>query len=142
MIRGDGGGVRTLGMRSNTQLSALLRLRRIIRAGRYDVVHTCSFPYFSLLSAAIARPLWRYRLAVDWFELWSASYWREYLGGIGGRAGLTVQRICARVRQPKFFTLVSRTSAPSAWRASYRGCARRSSRSVVKSDSRARSPIC
>jgi hypothetical protein len=40
MIRGDGGGVRTLGMRSNTQLSALLRLRRIIRAGRYDVVHT------------------------------------------------------------------------------------------------------
>lgn len=40
MIRGDGGGVRTLGMRSNTQLSALMRLRRIIRAGRYDVVHT------------------------------------------------------------------------------------------------------
>jgi glycosyltransferase involved in cell wall biosynthesis len=39
MIRADGTGVRSLGMRSNTQLSALLRLRRIIRAGRYDVVH-------------------------------------------------------------------------------------------------------
>jgi glycosyltransferase involved in cell wall biosynthesis len=40
MIRADGTAVRTLDMRRNTQLSALLRLRRIIRAGRYDVVHT------------------------------------------------------------------------------------------------------
>ena len=40
MIRSDGNGVRSLGMQSNTQLSALIRLRRIIRAGRYDVVHT------------------------------------------------------------------------------------------------------
>jgi glycosyltransferase involved in cell wall biosynthesis len=40
MIRADGGAVRSLEMRRNTQLSALLRLRRIIRAGRYDVVHT------------------------------------------------------------------------------------------------------
>jgi glycosyltransferase involved in cell wall biosynthesis len=40
MIRVDGTAVRTLDMRSNTQLSALLQLRRIIRAGRYDVVHT------------------------------------------------------------------------------------------------------
>jgi glycosyltransferase involved in cell wall biosynthesis len=40
MIRADGGSVRDLGMTSNTQLSALLRLRRLIRAGRYDVVHT------------------------------------------------------------------------------------------------------
>jgi glycosyltransferase involved in cell wall biosynthesis len=40
MIRGDGTGVRSLEMQRNTQLSALLRLRRIIRAGRYDVVHT------------------------------------------------------------------------------------------------------
>ncbi|HEY9240726.1 MAG TPA: glycosyltransferase [Streptosporangiaceae bacterium] len=40
MIRADGGSVRDLGMTSNTQISALLRLRRLIRAGRYDVVHT------------------------------------------------------------------------------------------------------
>jgi glycosyltransferase involved in cell wall biosynthesis len=40
MIRADGGRVRDMGMTRNTQLSALLRLRRIIRAGRYDVVHT------------------------------------------------------------------------------------------------------
>ncbi len=39
MIRADGGRVRDLGMRRNTELSALLRLRRLIRDGQYDVVH-------------------------------------------------------------------------------------------------------
>ena len=38
-IRADGTSVRDIGMRRNTQLSALLRLRKIIRAGNYDVVH-------------------------------------------------------------------------------------------------------
>ncbi|HUA28548.1 MAG TPA: glycosyltransferase [Streptosporangiaceae bacterium] len=39
MIREDGGRVRNIGMTSNTQLSALLKLRRLIRDGGYDVVH-------------------------------------------------------------------------------------------------------
>jgi glycosyltransferase involved in cell wall biosynthesis len=38
-IRASGVTVRDLGMRSNTQLGALLRLRKIIRDGGYDVVH-------------------------------------------------------------------------------------------------------
>ena len=38
-IRADGTPVRDIGMRRNTELTALLKLRRIIRAGRYDVVH-------------------------------------------------------------------------------------------------------
>ncbi len=40
MIRGEGNRVRDLGMTRNTQLSALLALYRLIRGGRYDVVHT------------------------------------------------------------------------------------------------------
>src|ERR1700704_2660295 len=40
MIRADGGRVRDAGMTSNTQFAALLRLRRLIREGGYDVVHT------------------------------------------------------------------------------------------------------
>jgi glycosyltransferase involved in cell wall biosynthesis len=40
MIRSDGTRVRDLDMRSNTEVSALLRLRRLIRDGGYDVVHT------------------------------------------------------------------------------------------------------
>jgi glycosyltransferase involved in cell wall biosynthesis len=39
-IRGDGVSVQDIGMQRNTELAALLRLRRLIRAGRYDVVHT------------------------------------------------------------------------------------------------------
>jgi glycosyltransferase involved in cell wall biosynthesis len=69
---------------------------------RYDVVHTCAFPYFSLLAAALARPVGRYGLVADWFEVWSRGYWREYLGGLGGRIGALVQRLCARVPQRAF----------------------------------------
>jgi glycosyltransferase involved in cell wall biosynthesis len=78
-------------------------LAHLLRRGRrYEVVHTCSFPYFSLLAAAAVRPLARYGLVVDWFEVWSPSYWREYLGGLAGRVGLLVQRLCARVPQRAF----------------------------------------
>lgn len=38
-LHGDGVHVRDLGMRRNTQLAALPRLRKIIRTGGYDVVH-------------------------------------------------------------------------------------------------------
>lgn len=75
----------------------------LLRNGRrYDVVHTCAFPYFSLLSAALLRPLLGYKLVVDWFEVWSRTYWREYLGGAGGRLGALVQRLCALVPQQAF----------------------------------------
>jgi glycosyltransferase involved in cell wall biosynthesis len=78
-------------------------LAHLLRHGRrYDVVHTCSFPYFSLLAAALVRPAMGFALFVDWFEVWSSSYWRDYLGGIGGRIGALVQRICARVPQRAF----------------------------------------
>jgi Glycosyl transferase 4-like domain len=50
-------------------------LRHLIRRERrYDVVHTASFPYFSLLAAAAVRPLTRYRMVVDWHELWTREY--------------------------------------------------------------------
>jgi glycosyltransferase involved in cell wall biosynthesis len=78
-------------------------LCHLLRHGRrYDAVHTCAFPYFSLLAAALARPLGRYRLVSDWFEVWSRDYWRGYLGGVGGRVGALVQRLCARVPQHAF----------------------------------------
>ncbi len=79
---------------------ALLHLLRHGR--RYDVVHTCAFPYFSLLAAALLAPLRGYELVVDWFEVWSRSYWRDYLGGVGGRVGELVQHLCARTHQRAF----------------------------------------
>jgi glycosyltransferase involved in cell wall biosynthesis len=72
------------------------------RGGRYDVVHTASFPYFSLLAAGLVRPLRRYGLVVDWHEVWSRDYWREYLGRAGGWVGWAVQRLCARLPQRAF----------------------------------------
>lgn len=78
-------------------------LGHLLRHGRdYDVVHMASFPYFSVLAAAAARPLGRYGLVVDWHELWSASYWHGYLGGAKGRLGHAVQHACARVRHRAF----------------------------------------
>lgn len=66
---------------------------------RYDVVHAASFPYFSLLAAALTRPLHRFALTVDWWEVWTLEYWSEYIGRAGGRAGHLVQRLCARLPQ-------------------------------------------
>jgi glycosyltransferase involved in cell wall biosynthesis len=78
-------------------------LVHLLRHGRrYEVVHTCAFPYFSLLAAALARPLMGFGLVVDWFEVWSRAYWRKCLGGAGGRVGELVQRLCARVPQRAF----------------------------------------
>jgi glycosyltransferase involved in cell wall biosynthesis len=75
-------------------------LAHLLRRGRdYEVVHACAFPYFSLLAAALARPLRGFALEVDWFEVWSRHYWLDYLGGPGGRIGAFVQRLCARVPQ-------------------------------------------
>ncbi|HST34319.1 MAG TPA: glycosyltransferase [Solirubrobacteraceae bacterium] len=74
----------------------------LVRGRRYDVVHTSAFPYFSLLAAGLLRRLGGYELIVDWFEVWSRSYWRDYLGGLRGRFGALVQRACAHVRQRAF----------------------------------------
>ena len=74
----------------------------LVRGNRYDVVHTASFPYFSLLAAAMARRRGGYRIVVDWHEVWTREYWREYLGRVGGAMGWSVQRACLRVPQRAF----------------------------------------
>jgi hypothetical protein len=66
----------------------LLRHRR-----SYDAVHVCMTPVFSVLTARLAllgsgRPM-----GVDWLEVWSAAYWRTYLGGPAGQVGALVQRL-------------------------------------------------
>jgi glycosyltransferase involved in cell wall biosynthesis len=78
-------------------LAHLLRNRR-----RYDVVHTCSFPYFPLLSASIAKAAGGPPIVTDWVEVWPRDYWRDYLGTAGGTAGAAVQRLCIRLTGPAF----------------------------------------
>jgi glycosyltransferase involved in cell wall biosynthesis len=69
---------------------------------RYDVVHTASFPYFSLLAAALLRRVGGYRLVVDWHEVWSRAYWHEYVGRLRGEIGWRIQRLGARTRHRAF----------------------------------------
>lgn len=77
-------------------------LWHLLRRGDYDAVHTASFPYFSLLAAGAVRPLRRFHLVVDWHEVWTRRYWREYLGRWAGEVGWLVQLICARLPQRAF----------------------------------------
>jgi glycosyltransferase involved in cell wall biosynthesis len=78
-------------------------LAHLARHGsRYEVVHTASFPFFSVLAAGALRRLRGYALVVDWFEVWSRAYWRGYLGAVGGAAGSLAQAACARVPQRAF----------------------------------------
>jgi glycosyltransferase involved in cell wall biosynthesis len=65
-------------------------------------VHTASFPYFSLLSAAAVRRQGGYSLQVDWHEVWSRSYRREYLGPGAGEIGWLIQRACVLLHQRAF----------------------------------------
>lgn len=78
-------------------------LKHLLRHGRdYDVVHTASFPYFSLLAASAARRRGRYRLVTDWYEVWSDEYWNTYLGGARGKVAKRIQGACARADQDAF----------------------------------------
>jgi len=89
-------------------------LIHLVRKGRrYDVVHTASFPYFSLLAAAATRRRGRYRLLVDWHEVWTREYWHEYLGRVGGRIGWRIQQACLRAPQRAFcFSRLARAISP------------------------------
>jgi glycosyltransferase involved in cell wall biosynthesis len=77
--------------------------RHLGRHGRdYDVVHTAAFPYFPLLGAGVARSRGRYRIFVDWIEVWTRTYWRRYAGLLSGTIGWLVQRACVRIPQTAF----------------------------------------
>lgn len=96
----DDAGKRRIGPPLFFGIAALWWLLRNGR--RLDVVHTASFPFFSLLALAAVRPLGRYRVLCDWFEVWTKAYWTDYLGAIGGRIGYAVQWLCSRVPQEAF----------------------------------------
>jgi glycosyltransferase involved in cell wall biosynthesis len=78
-------------------------LRHLLTHGpRYDVVHCASTPFFALLAAGSARPRGRYRLLVDWIEVWTLSYWRSYLGTVKGTVAGAIQRLATRVGERAF----------------------------------------
>jgi glycosyltransferase involved in cell wall biosynthesis len=107
------GGVRVVTVSSSRQLYARGRrsVSPVFRFGTglwchllahgaaYDVVHTSAALSWAALGAAALAPLHRYRLVLDWWEVWTAAYWRSYAGRVAGSFGWLLQRIVARVRQ-------------------------------------------
>jgi glycosyltransferase involved in cell wall biosynthesis len=76
--------------------------RHLLRNGkRYDVVHCASTPLFALIGAGLARR-GRYRLVVDWIEVWTRAYWREYLGRLKGTIAWGIQRFATRFGERAF----------------------------------------
>ncbi len=86
--------------------------RHLLRHGRnYDVVHVASFPFFPLLAAGLLRPFHTFRVVVDWHEVWTWAYWRQYLGPLGA-IGWLVQWACAKIPQTAFtFSRLHQTRA-------------------------------
>lgn len=78
-------------------------LGHLLRKGRrYDIVHCASTPFFALLAAGLARRRGRYRLFVDWIEVWTLGYWRDYLGRLKGTVAWIVQRLATRFGEHAF----------------------------------------
>ncbi|MEH3053301.1 MAG: glycosyltransferase family 4 protein [Patulibacter minatonensis] len=96
----DGDGKRRIGPPLFYGAASLLWLARHGR--RFDVVHTASFPFFSMLALGVVRPFARFQVLCDWHEVWSKAYWQEYLGPVGGRIGWFVQWLCAKVPQRSY----------------------------------------
>ncbi len=110
-------GVEVIGLDGGRQLYTASGRRRImppLRFGlavlvhllrnrdRYDIVHTCSFPYFPLLSASLASAAGGPAIVTDWVEVWGREYWRDYLGTLGGAAGMAVQKLCIALTRTSF----------------------------------------
>jgi len=85
---------------------------------RYDIVQTCSFPYFPMLACTMVRALGGPPIMTDWIEVWSDEYWHHYLGRIGGRIGAAVQSLCIRLTTSAF--TLSELSANSLRENGYR----------------------
>jgi glycosyltransferase involved in cell wall biosynthesis len=68
---------------------------------RYEAVHTAAL-HLATLAAIAPQRVGRYRLAVDWFEVWTPQYWREYVGRVSGAAAWRGQLLSMRPPQHAF----------------------------------------
>lgn len=61
----------------------------------YDVVHVCEVPVMTVPAVRVALLGSGALMGVDWLEVWSAQYWRQYLGTPKGTIAALVQRAAA-----------------------------------------------
>jgi glycosyltransferase involved in cell wall biosynthesis len=66
---------------SEALLFSLACLRMLVC--RFDVIEADHMPYFQIFALRLIAAVKRKRLVVTWHEVWSRSYWRQYLGPLG-----------------------------------------------------------
>ncbi|MGE0878790.1 MAG: glycosyltransferase family 4 protein [Acidimicrobiia bacterium] len=59
----------------------------------FDVVDVDHMPFFPLFTVRLVAALKRRPMVATWHEVWGASYWRRYLGGIGGIVAAVIERL-------------------------------------------------
>jgi glycosyltransferase involved in cell wall biosynthesis len=70
--------------------------------GKYDVIHTGSFPFFPLIAASAARAIGGAPVVTNWIEVWPTDYWRSYAGSLRGRIGHAIQKFCINLTDTSF----------------------------------------
>jgi len=73
-----------------------------LKKANYEVIYSAQAPVVSLLFIKMAnfKPK-KSLLIIEWLEIWSYSYWREYLGRIFGSLGYLIQSSALRVGDVK-----------------------------------------
>jgi glycosyltransferase involved in cell wall biosynthesis len=60
----------------------------------FDTLQVAHFPFWSVIAVRAALAGSGVRVIVDWFEVWSAAFWRSYAGVAMGTVGHLIQRLC------------------------------------------------
>jgi glycosyltransferase involved in cell wall biosynthesis len=83
-------------------LSFSQKLFTQLRKADYEVIYSVQAPVVSLLFIKIAnlKPK-KSLLIIEWLEIWSYSYWQEYLGRVFGLLGYFIQSLALRVGDVK-----------------------------------------
>ena len=73
-----------------------------LRKKEYEVIYSAQAPVVSLLFINLANLKQKKSLLIiEWLEIWSYSYWQEYLGRIFGLLGYIIQNLALRIGKVK-----------------------------------------
>ena len=85
------------GQRSITQsLMFAFNIRLMVNRVNPDVIYSVQAPIFSVFTLHFFRPR-NYLLVVEWIEIWSKQYWKEYIGSFRGLIGFSLQKIATNL---------------------------------------------
>lgn len=85
------------GQRSIAQsLRFAYKIRSKVKEVNPEVIYSAQAPIFSVFTLHFFRPV-KYLLIVEWFEIWSRQYWKDYLGSIRGLIGFGIQKFATNL---------------------------------------------